>query len=215
MRVLITLIALLAASSAYAEEAVRAVGTAGDTVVVFPWGQWVLAISNAFLEAAAPVIVAFIMGFIGKNYPLLKSFISEQLVENQVAKFVAYAENAEAGVVKGAHLDINVGQSVLGTAVARAIETANVNLLARKAVKWAGGPEAIAKKAFRRLHLDSTASAATVLVPVLEKIQNGTLLPEKIATVKVIPSAPTQPVPKVTPVPTRKLAAVIKRNPAH
>lgn len=201
---------------AWAAETVAAIGATGDTVVVFPWGQWVLALSNAFLEAAAPVIVSFIIGFIATKYPLLKAFVTERMVEDQVGKFVAYAENAEAGVLKGAHLDVNVGQNVLATTVARGIESANVNLLARKALKWAGGPEGLAKKAFRRLNLDSTASAERVLVPVLQKIENGTLLPEKIANLKVIPHVPTKVVPSVSVKPAGRSAAPSVKHPtAH
>jgi hypothetical protein len=218
-RLLLALAFACVTAPAWAEETVKAVGATGDTVVVFPWGAWILALSNAFLEAAAPVIVSFIVGFIATKYPLLKSFISEKLVEDQVGKFVSYAENATAGSIKGAHLDVNVGQSVLGTAVARGMESANVNLLARKAVKWAGGPEGIAKKVFRRLNLNETASAETVLVPVLRKIEDGTLLPEKIATLKIVPHEPTKVVPKVTPKAPAAPAAPLHRPvpvpPAH
>lgn len=209
---LATLPAVLMPTLALAAEPATTTAT-GNTILTFWWGQYVLALSNAFMEAAAPIIVAFVLGFIGKNYPLMKSFISEKVVEDQVAKFVAYAENAEAGVLKGAHLDVDVGRSVLGTTVARALECANVNVLARKAVKWAGGPEAIAKKVFRRLNLASTASAENVLVPILRQIEEGTLLPEKIATAKVVPIAPTEAVPKVVPKPVPKVALNVTRAP--
>lgn len=176
------------------------VATTGDSVVSFELGPWILAFSNMFFQIFAPIACAMITGWIYTKWPWAKAFVSEALIEKQVGQFVDYAQNAEAGVVKGMHLDVNLGQSVLGTAVAQAMVKADANVMAAKAVKWAGGPEGIAKRVFKELNLNADASAANVLVPVIKQIEDGTLLPHKIATLKVVPTKPSK-VPVVPKVP--------------
>jgi hypothetical protein len=186
--------------------AVETMNTGPGTEVVFWWGPMVLALSNAFAEVIVPVLVAAVLGYVAKNYPIAKAFITDRFVNEQVKKAVDYALNAEAHAVQNGYVKVEMGPSALGTVVARMAENADFNLLGKKAMQWAGGPEAVAKKAFRMMHFEAGVSAENVLVPVLQKIADGTLLPEKAASLKVIPTTPTKAVPKVPPAPISKAA---------
>lgn len=202
----------LVAFPALAEEAVGTVGP--GTAVVFWWGPWLLALSNAFMEALVPVIAAAIIGYLGKNYPVLKAFVTDRFVNEQVQKAVDYALNAEAGAIRGGFVKVEMGPGALGTVVARMAENADFNLLGKKAMQWAGGPEAVAKKAFRMMHFEAGASSENVLVPVLKKIADGTLFPEKAASLKVVPTPATKVVPKVPDAPLHKAATPVKHTAA-
>jgi hypothetical protein len=203
----------LIASPVLAEEGVGTVGP--GTAVVFWWGPWLLALSNAFAEAIMPVLVTAVLAYLAKNYPFVKAFLTDKFVNEQVKKAVDYALNAEAHAVQNGYVKVDMGPSALGTAVARLLEQANFNLIGKKALEWAGGPEALAKKAFRMMHFEAGVSAENVLVPVLQKIADGTLLPEKAASLKVIPTTPTKAVPKVPPAPIHKAAAAPVKPAIH
>lgn len=210
----IILVALALALFAAPALAAEAVGTVGPgTAVVFWWGPWLLALSNAFAEAIVPVITAAVIGYLAKNYPVLKAFVTDRFVNEQVQKAVDYALNAEADAIRGGFVKVEVGPGVLGTAVARMAENADFNLLGKKAMQWAGGPEAVAKKAFRMMHFEQGVSAENVLIPVLQKIADGTLLPEKAASLKVVPTPATKVVPKVPAAPLHKAPAAPAKHP--
>lgn len=158
---LASLLLLLPPVSAFA--AVTAMAT--STVVVVPYGDWIVAAGQAFTAVLLPVLIGYAVTALWRVAPWLQMFISTQLVERLIRNAADYALNSVQGAAKGRALSVDVGSVVIQRAVQRAVDQAPGFLVAK-----AGGAEGIAEKVFRILQLDDKATAANTLAPAIAAI---------------------------------------------
>lgn len=138
------------------------IATASDKVVAFPYGDWIVAAGNEVSAILVPLLAAAIMWAIRSYVPVLGLFVQQSLVQRMVQNAIDYGTNAVDGAVKGQQLTVPVGSAVIAKATQRAVDQAPGWLL-----KAAGGPQGIAEKVFRVLHLEPGSTAANVLAPVI------------------------------------------------
>lgn len=152
-------------SSAFAAE-VREVG---DTAVIVPWGDYLVATAQMAVQIMLPVILPIVAGYaiqaIRRVYPWAALFLTQARLEQMAVALSEYGLNAVSGAAKGKTLSVSVGSSVVAAGLNRALET-----VPQAVIDKAGGPEGVAKLIFRKLNLEEAASEATVLIPALNKL---------------------------------------------
>lgn len=162
---------VLSLSPAFAQ-----VVTAAPTVnpaVVIPYGEYIVAVAQLVGDILVPLLVAVIMGLLGKFYPMVRMLVSEALVERTLRKWFDFGVNATAGAVKDSTVTVPVGVDIVANALQRAVNRADVNAVSKWTMDQAGGPEEVANKLFRMLKLDAGTAASDVVAPALAS------LPEK------------------------------------
>ncbi|MBO1021483.1 hypothetical protein IPV08_16095 [Methylobacterium sp. SD274] len=138
--------------------------------VVIPYGEYVVAVSQLLGDILVPLLVAVIMGLLGKSYPMVRMLVSEALVERTVRKWFDFGVNATAGAMKDNTVTVPVGAEVVANALQRAVNRADVNAVSSWAMDQAGGPEEVAHKLFRMLKLNQGITVDAVVVPALASL---------------------------------------------
>ncbi|GJD95729.1 hypothetical protein [Methylobacterium iners] len=156
------LAAALLASLALAPHAACA-ADAGSVVV--PWGDTLVAASQAAATLLLPLAAAAITGAVARIAGPLRLLITTALVERLVRNVSDYALNAVAQAAHGRTLTVPLGSAVIARAVQRALDQAPAWLL-----RAAGGPRGLAEKVFRTLPLDAAADADNTLAPALQAL---------------------------------------------
>ncbi len=156
------LAAALLASLAAAPHAARA---ADAGAVVVPWGDALVAASQAAMTLLLPLAVAAVTGAVARMAGPLRLLITTALVERLVRNVSDYALNAVAEAARGRTLTVPLGSAVIARAVQRALDQAPAWL-----VRAAGGPKGVAEKVFRTLPLDAAADADNTLAPALRAL---------------------------------------------
>lgn len=145
--------------------------TVGDTPVIAPWGDWVVAaavsLREPILTVLLPIVAAYIIQAIRKVYPWATLFLTQRRVEMMLEAAIGYGLNAVQGAAKGRTLSVNVAVPVIARGTQYVIDTAPAAV-----INAAGGPDGIAARIFRKLDLDEHASERTVLIPSLDRIGN-------------------------------------------
>lgn len=157
-RIVILALLCAVASPALANEAVAT----ASGVASLPYGDWVVALLQVVGPLAILVLTFAVRTVISKLLPIGGAFITDKFVESTVEKWVDYGINATAGAMKGKKLDVDTGSMVLANALNRAADRANASKLGENLMKWAGGPEEVANKIFRKLDLTDGASTEMV-----------------------------------------------------
>ncbi|KQQ13787.1 hypothetical protein ASF59_20080 [Methylobacterium sp. Leaf121] len=146
------------ASPAFAAE----LGTIGDTAVILPWGDWLVALAQMagqiLLPIVLPLLAAYVIQAIRKTYPWLALVLTQERLEQMGRALTDYGLNAIEGAAKGKTLSVDVGSRVVAAGVQRGLET-----VPPAVIKAAGGAEGIAKIIFRQLPLETGASAEKVI----------------------------------------------------
>ena len=146
------------------------VTTVGNTAVILPWGDIVVAVAQPLMAALAPFIAIFVIGLITKFAPWLFQWVSKVQIEGALGRIEAYGLNATMGAAKGKTLTADIANAALATAVQYGADNAKPLL-----INAMGGLPGLAEKLFRRMDLGEDASAATVLHPVLDQINAGAI----------------------------------------
>lgn len=169
--VLLASVALCAvASPALAAEVVAR----GSDLVVLPLGDWIQAVGQTVDAFVKPLLGTAAIAAIVKVAPAARFFLTDELIRKKVGELVDYGVNDVIGATKGMHFDVHIGSQVLAAAVRRMLDRMDANAAFRWLVKIGGGPQEMAKKIFRTMHLDETAGAANVLDPMLQQMDAGT-----------------------------------------
>ncbi len=152
-----------------------------------PFGDWI-AVALQTIQPLAILLLTFAARTaISQLLPFASAFISDKLVESTVSKWVDYGINATEGAVKGKTLDVNTGSQVLATALNRATDRANASKLGERLMTWAGGPEEVANKIFRKLDLDPHAGIGMVTEAVQDmKLRNA------VSSAVIAPATPAK-----------------------
>ena len=132
------------------------------SAVVLPWGAWLVTLAETLQTVLSPVLVALITGLLARTVPLARYVIARSVVEGMVGRVTDYALNAVEGAAKGQVLSVPVGSAVIAAAVQRAADQ-----VPGFVIRAAGGLPGLAETVFRRLNLESGASAANTLAPAL------------------------------------------------
>ncbi|GJD88158.1 hypothetical protein BHAOGJBA_1671 [Methylobacterium hispanicum] len=138
------------------------VATVGDTAVIVPWGQWVVAIAQTVTEILVPILVAGIGTILAKLFPPARMLLTDALVESTLRKWLAFGLNEVAGAARDKTLSFNVGSAVVAAALSRATDRASVNAISAWVLKQAGGEAEVAKKLTRMLSLEPDAIGSEV-----------------------------------------------------
>lgn len=146
------------------------VGTVGDTAVVFPWGAYLVAIVEPLREVLVTILVAVVMTFVARLGPMARMFITEQLVEMTMRKWIDSGLAATKGAVKGRTLNVELGSEVVAQAINRGLERADVSSVSKWAMDQAGGPKEVANKVIRMLPLEAEATTAEVADRALARV---------------------------------------------
>lgn len=145
--------------------------TAGDTLVIVPWGTWVVAIAQSSVQVMLPILLPILAGYviraISKVYPWAALVLSQKRIEMMLEAAIGYGNNAIQGAAKGKTLSFDVGSKVIAAGTNYVLQTAP-----RKVIEAAGGAEGIARRVFRKLELDAAANEANTLHPALKLIDN-------------------------------------------
>lgn len=152
--------AALALACAFSSPALAQAAPA--TSLEVPWGTW---LSNGLLAVstvAVPIVSGYAVQGIRQVAPWASLFLSNARVESMVQNVTNYGLNAIDGAAKGKVLTVPVGSAVIAKAVQRGIDAAPAAV-----VKAAGGPQGLAERVFRTLHLEEGANAANTLAPAL------------------------------------------------
>lgn len=144
------------------------VATVGNTAVIVPWGDIVVAVAQPLMSALAPLIAGVVLYYIGRFAPWLLQWVSKVQIEGALGRIEAYGLNATMGAAKGKTLSLDVANPALAKMVQYGANSAKPWL-----IKAMGGLPGMAEKLFRRMSLDEHASEEGVLHPVLEKIDTG------------------------------------------
>lgn len=124
-------------------------------------------LTNAVLPTIATVVLAILGWVIARVpaavQPLIKTFLTEQLLE----RAIAYGCNVVAGAARGKTVTVKVGNDVLAQALDYAVRMGS-----RQLITWLGGPVAVAERIWARLPLDSAATAPD-FAAVAEAVANG------------------------------------------
>ena len=162
------LVLFLAAPSAFAQTSAEAspkVAELGNTAVIIPWGDIVVAVAQTATQVLTPFLVAGVMIGLAKLFPRLSRLVSASLIERFVTNATAFALNAVDGAAKGRTLPINVGRAVIARAAQRVADQAPAAVL-----RSAGGVQGVAEKVFRHLDLEPAATAANTLAPAVDRM---------------------------------------------
>jgi len=158
-------LALIPAAAIAAE-----VATVGNTAVILPWGDIVVALAQPLLYVLGCAIAASVLALMRKYAPWLEQRISKQELEASLQRIEDFGLNATAGALKGKTLSYDVGSAALARMVQYGANNASPLI-----IKAAGGLPGLTEKLFRRMNLDEGADAATVLHPVLDQVNAGAI----------------------------------------
>jgi hypothetical protein len=141
------------------------VGTVGDTAVVLPWGQWVVAIAETAKEVLIPVAIAFVTAIVGRLGWFVQMWFTQQRIDRMVRLAADYAVNAVKGAAAGKTASIDIAPILLRVGLQRAVGSTESWV-----VKAAGGEKGVAERLFRAFHFDDTVTDANTLTPVVESL---------------------------------------------
>lgn len=150
-------------STAHAAE----LATAGDTAVILPWGQWVVAIAETAKEVLVPILIAVASWAVGKAPWWVSMWLTTQRVDRMVRLAADYAVNAVSGAAHDKAASFDVGSKLLKVGLERALGSSPAWVL-----EAAGGPKGITERLFRTFRFDETVSDANTLSPVIASLPN-------------------------------------------
>lgn len=165
-----TRILLALALACVAAPAMAAVQGTAETAFSLPWGDIVIQVCSLVFNVAEAIAVPVIFAYLTYRWPVLKVILTEPLIRAQVDAGRKAGMNSVAGAVQGREIKIDAGSKVIAEGAKYLIHKADVNLLARKCIEWAGGPQEIARRIWAGLHLDAEATKDNTLVPALTEI---------------------------------------------
>lgn len=139
--------------------------TVGDTAIILPWGDYLVALAQMAVQIILPVIAGAILKAIFSVYPWMQMVLTQARLEQAAQALAEFGLNAVAGAAKGKTLSIDVGSAVVAAGVNRAREA-----VPPAVIKAAGGPEGIAKLIFRKLDLAEGATEPAVVTPALASL---------------------------------------------
>jgi hypothetical protein len=125
--------------------------------VVIPYGNWIEAVLDRFLQiivAAAMVAITIISRSLPKwLVPIVGTFLTEQ----NISRGISYGANMVKGATKDKTLSVDVGSQVVAQAVQYVINSAPAFL-----IKFMGGEEGIRDKVLARINFAESADAASL-----------------------------------------------------
>lgn len=127
---------------------------AGDTAVVIPWGEWLVAVMEPLKELLVLILTGLATMLVARLGPMARMLVSEALIESTVRKWVDYGIAATAGAAKGRSVSFDVGSQVVAKTINRAQERAAISSVSQWALDAAGGPQELANKVIRMLPID-------------------------------------------------------------
>lgn len=116
---------------------------------------------------AAPVIVFYAKKKLG---PLAGAFVTDALVQRELEDARQAGFNAVKGAVAGDVLHVSGVPAVIAQAAKYAIQKADVDALAARAIRGMGGPHGLATRIWASLPLPADATAGNTLEPALAEI---------------------------------------------
>lgn len=141
------------------------VATVGDTAVILPWGQWLVAIAQTATEILIPIVLAA-LGIAARKLPwFIGMWFTTQRIDRMVRLAADYALNAVSGAAAGKALSVDVGYPVLKVALERALGSSPSWL-----IEAAGGTKGITERLFRAFNFDETVTDANTLTPLLRDL---------------------------------------------
>lgn len=146
-------------SSAMAAE----IATVGDTAVILPWGAWLVAIVEPLKEVLAAILLAAITVVVGRLGPLARMFITDELIERTVRKWLDYGFAQTAEAVKGRTLSVETSSTVIANSLNRAASRADVSAVSKWVLREAGGAQEVANKFVRMLPLEEGATGSVAV----------------------------------------------------
>lgn len=147
------------------------VASVDGSKVTFSYGSFIMQYGLELAGWAVTALSTVASAAIAIYAPWAKSVATQQRLEMAGKAILQYAINAVPNSVKDGKVTVNVGSTVVATAVERGLD-----VLPAKVIKAAEGGGGLAAIVFRLMDLEEGASKATVLDPAVAKLQADGLI---------------------------------------
>jgi hypothetical protein len=136
--------------------------------VVLPYGAWIAEYGPTVASWAVAGASALISALVAAYVPWARSLVTQERLQQAGNALAQYGINAVANATKDGKVTVEAGPQVIAEAVKRGID-----VLPKRVIKAAQGPEGLAAVIFRNLPLVEAASKENVLAPFLDGLRRG------------------------------------------